>query len=91
MMRRFAYTVAAAALMALVAAPAMAASSKFAAQLSRIMLIDETTAAVVEVLEASIKTPNKQDLLIGVSLEGGLFTRTKVTGKNRRRCHSTRN
>ncbi len=67
----------------LFATTAMAgSSSKFAAQLSRLSLIAETTAAVVEVFSATIKTPNKHDLLVGVSLEGGLFTQTKVTGKN---------
>lgn len=81
-MRKFAYVFAAAALAALVAAPASAASSKFAAQLSRLSLIAETTDATVDVLTATIKTPNKHDLLIGVSLEGGLYTQTKVTGKN---------
>lgn len=34
------------------------------------------------ILEAGIKTPNKKDLLIGVSLQNGLYTETAVKGKH---------
>ncbi|MDB4285309.1 hypothetical protein N9903_00180 [bacterium] len=34
------------------------------------------------ILEATIKTANKSDLLIGVSMQDGLYTMTKVKGKN---------
>lgn len=34
------------------------------------------------ILEATIKTANKSDLLIGVSLQSGLYTDTTVKGKN---------
>lgn len=35
-----------------------------------------------KILQASIKTANKSDLLVGVSLQNGLFTDTLVSGKN---------
>ena len=35
-----------------------------------------------EILRAEIKTPNKKDLLIGVSLESAMYTDTTVKGKN---------
>lgn len=35
-----------------------------------------------DILTATIKTPNKKDLLIGVSLQNGLYTDTTVKGKN---------
>ena len=59
------------------------ASSKFAAQLSDLTLVESTTAADwTTVLNTSIKTPNKKDLLIGGSLETALFTQTQVKGRN---------
>ena len=82
-MRKLALALTGVAVAALLAGTAWAGpSSKFAAQLSTVTLIPEGAAAVVDVLTATIKTPNKHDLLIGVSLETGLFTRTKVSGKN---------
>lgn len=41
-----------------------------------------TSGDTQNILNASIKTPNKKDLLIGVSLESALFTHTEVKGKN---------
>jgi len=59
------------------------ASSKFAAELSDVTLVESTTAADwTTVLNTSLKTPNKKDLLIGGSLETALFTQTQVKGKN---------
>src|SRR6266571_4069256 len=60
------------------------ASSKFAAEVSDITLIPNSSsnAAPKTVLSTTIKTPNKKDLLIGVSLETALFTQTQVKGKN---------
>ena len=59
------------------------ASSKFAAEVSDITLIPNSSsnAAPKTVLSTTIKTPNKKDLLIGVSLETALFTQTQVKGK----------
>ena len=58
-------------------------ASKFAAQVSNIQLISNTTAyAWATVLQTAIKTPNKKDLLIGASFETGLYTDTKVKGKS---------
>lgn len=62
---------------------AFAASSKFAAEVSNVTLITDTaTEGTTEVLSASIHTPNKKDLLIGVSLETSLYTLTQVKGKH---------
>jgi len=60
------------------------ASSKFAAEVSDLTLIPNSSsnAAPKTVLSTTIKTPNKKDLLIGVSLETALFTQTQVKGKN---------
>ena len=66
------------------ATPAIAGpSSKFAAEVSDITLIPNSSsnAAPKTVLRTTIKTPNKKDLLIGVSLETALFTQTQVKGK----------
>ena len=59
------------------------ASSKFAADVSDITLIPNSSsnAAPKTVLRTTIKTPNKKDLLIGVSLETALFTQTQVKSK----------
>ena len=54
-------------------------SSKFAAQVSSVTLVPETAdLAWAKVLETTIKTPNKKDLLIGASFETGLYTKTLV-------------
>src|SRR5437879_9251272 len=65
------------------------ASSKFAAEVSDLILIPPPPPAsgthdtpFKTVLSTMIKTPNKKDLLIGVSLETALFTQTQVKGKN---------
>ena len=64
-------------------------SSKFAAELSDLVLIPPPPPAsgthdtpFQTVLSTMIKTPNKKDLLIGGSFETALFTQTQVTGKN---------
>ena len=80
------------------AMPAFAASSKFAAHVSdpgsgAVLLHSGISSAgddpasdasddSAEILHAVIKTANKKDLLIGVSLQSGLYTDTKVKGKN---------
>src|SRR5437870_13516283 len=63
---------------------AQTASSKFAAEVSDITLIPNSSSSAppITVLSTMIKTPNKKDLLIGVSLETALFTQTQVKGKN---------
>ena len=61
------------------------ASSKFAAEVSDLMLVPPTSGSnnpFSTVLSTTIKTPNKKDLLIGGSFETALFTQTQVTGKN---------
>ncbi|MBV1790072.1 hypothetical protein KQ940_18610 [Marinobacterium sp. D7] len=76
---------------AFIMSPAYAASAKFAAYVADTQLlstnadsntnkIDAPEAATI--LNATIRTPNKKDLLIGVSLEAGLYTETNVKGKN---------
>ena len=67
-----------------VAGSAMAdPSAKFAAQTnSGIQIIEATGGANIPVLNTKIKTGNKKDLLIGVSLQTSLFSLTKVKGKN---------
>ncbi len=58
-------------------------SAKFSAQVSKVTLITWKTVNGFEreILSTSIKTPNKKDLLIGVSLETGLYTNTLVKDK----------
>ncbi|WIO73547.1 hypothetical protein QP938_09565 [Porticoccaceae bacterium LTM1] len=64
-------------------APAFAIQgSKFSATLSKTALLDETTNHTATVLETTIHTASKKELLIGVSLEAGLYTQTQVKGKN---------
>ena len=74
------------------------ASSKFAAHVAQagtnLHLIHSGTATATvsgtkvelsqsaDILNATIKTANKKDLLIGVSLQSGLYTDTTVKGKN---------
>ena len=68
----------------IVAGSAMAEpSAKFAAQTNDgIQIINATDGLNLVVLNAKIKTGNKKDLLISVSLQTSLFTLTKVKGKN---------
>lgn len=57
-------------------------SAKFAAQVSNLMIIPETSYATwTPVLGTGMKVPEKKELLIGVSFETGLYTRTQVKGK----------
>lgn len=57
-------------------------SSKATAKVSELTLIDWTVEEDwTTILEQSIKTPNKKDLFIDVSLETGLYTRTLVKSK----------
>ncbi len=73
----------------LMTAPVFAqnSSSKFAAQVSSVALVCGSGAnscpgvknlGWTEILRTSIKTPNQKDLLIGASLETGLYTQTLV-------------
>lgn len=75
---------AATAMAVMLAGSAMAEpSAKFAAQTNDgINIIDATAGSGLAVLNTKIKTGNKKDLLIGVSLQTSLFTLTKVKGKN---------
>ncbi len=59
-------------------------SSKAAIKMSDVALINATTATAglwTDLLSASIKTSEQKDLILGVSLETGLFTRTLVKSK----------
>lgn len=56
--------------------------SKFSATLSKTALMNETTNGSAVVMDTMIHTANKKELLIGVSLETGLYTQTEVKGKN---------
>jgi hypothetical protein len=58
-------------------------SSKTAIKLSDVALIDATAGPTgwVNLLNTSIKTSEQKDLVLGVSLETGLFTRTLVKSK----------
>lgn len=78
------------------AMPAFAASSKFAAHVSdpgsgAYLLHSGNSSSIGDVaasddnaviLHSLIKTANKKDLLIGVSLQSAIYTNTKVKGKN---------
>ncbi len=85
MKKLIAISVALVLILAAVAIPASAASlpsSKAAAEVSELTLIDWTEAEAWDtILEQSIKTPNQKDLFIDVSLETGLYTRTLVKSK----------
>ncbi|MGH7235785.1 MAG: hypothetical protein ACREIO_05320, partial [Nitrospiraceae bacterium] len=57
-------------------------ASKFAAQASALQLVPPSSSQDwTTVLRTTIKTPNKKDLLIGVSFETGIYTQTEVKGK----------
>lgn len=56
--------------------------SKFSATLSKTALMNQATDGSAVILESKIHTSNRKELLIGVSLETGLFTQTQVKGKN---------
>jgi len=58
-----------------------APSAKFTAEVGKALLIPEGKDSAT-VLQTTLKTPNKKDLLIGVSLQTGLYTSTKVSSKN---------
>jgi len=65
---------------AVVASGAMAASSKFAAHVTDMLITNG--AGGTGTLNIPIKTANKSDLLIGVSLQSSVLTETKTKGKN---------
>lgn len=67
----------------LIASPAFAVQgSKFSASVSKTMLMNEATDHSATLLKSTIHVPNRKELLIGVSLETGLYTQTQVKGKN---------
>lgn len=68
--------------LALAPAVASAQSAKNAVQLSRVALVEATgQQSWTKILETQIKTSQQKDLIIGVSLETGLFTQTLVRSK----------
>jgi len=72
--------IAAVAATALLSVSAYGASSKFAAQVTDVLISnpDGDTSA----LNIPIKTANKSDLLVGVSLQSSVLTETKTKGRN---------
>ena len=58
--------------------PCMAASAKFAAQVDNFVFTDGYSGAAT--LSVNVHVPSKKDLLIGVSLQTGIYTQTKVKG-----------
>jgi len=84
-MRKLAYAFAAVALVGLSAGAWAGSASKFAAAISETTLVAvaaDTDFGPTKILDIDIKTANKKDLLIGVSLETSILTRTKAKGKN---------
>lgn len=82
-MRKFALAIAALALVAFVSSDAWAASSKFAARVTGVIVAtvsDGTDGGGT--LTIGIKTANKSDLLVGVSLQSTVLTDTTTKGKN---------
>ena len=59
---------------------AMASSSKFAAHVTGVLITNG--AGGTGTLNVPIKTANKSDLLVGVSLQSSVLTETKTKGKN---------
>ena len=91
-MRKIAYVMPIVVLSVFLAGSAFAApSAKFTANVPNVTLVGQTDASQnwTSILTASLKTPNQKDLLIGVSLETGLYTQTKVAGKNGESSTST--
>jgi hypothetical protein len=78
-MNRFLMATAVAA--AFLSSGAYAASSKFAAHVSDV-LITNSAAGGQGSLHIPIKTANKSDLLVGVSLQSTVLTETKTKGRN---------
>jgi hypothetical protein len=79
-MRKLALATLATALLA--TAPAFGQTAKFAAHVKDLTIVQPSNGfGWQEVLRVPMKTPNKKDLLIGVSLETGIYTRTAVKGK----------
>jgi hypothetical protein len=72
--------IAAAAATALLSASAFAASSKFAANVSDVLITNGAGGSGS--LNIPIKTANKSDLLVGVSLMSTILTETKTKGRN---------
>jgi len=56
--------------------------SKFSTTLSKTALMNESSDSSATIMETMIHTSNQKELLIGVSLETGLYTQTQVKGKN---------
>lgn len=77
-----ALAVTAVALVGLFAGGAFAQSAKFTAQVKDTTIVSSTGAfGPATILSTTIKTPNKKDLLLGVSLQTSLFTLTRVKSK----------
>lgn len=87
MRNRIATLMTASALVALVAAPASAQSSKAAWRFEEVISLTANSGGTtdtnwVDVLTTHIKTPNGKELAIGASLQCGLVTDTTVRSKN---------
>jgi hypothetical protein len=83
-MKKFVFLIIGATLAVFIASPCLAQSAKFAATVEMTELYDWGTASseiCAETIDTTMKVANKKDLLIGVSLQTGLYTDTTVKGK----------
>ena len=79
-MKKIGLAVAGLAMAGFVSGSALAASSKFATHVTGVLVSDPLGG--VSALNIPIKTANKSDLLVGVSLQSSVLTETKTKGKN---------
>jgi hypothetical protein len=83
-MKKFVFLIIGVTLAVFIASPCLAQSAKFAATVETTELYDWGTASseiCAETIDTTMKVANKKDLLIGVSLQTGLYTDTTVKGK----------
>jgi hypothetical protein len=84
-MKKFTYALTAVAMTGLMAGPAMAASATNSAvgivSSGDLAVLNASNVGAGPILHSSIKTSEQKDLVMGVSLECGLYTRTKVSGQ----------
>lgn len=76
--RKFVNVMFAVGFLGLASTSALAQSAKATAKVGNVNVLNQTTLGWTTVLSTSIKTANKKDLFIDVSLETGLYDQTKV-------------
>lgn len=79
-MKKIGLAIAGLAIAGLLSGSAIAASSKFAAHVTGVLISDPMGG--VSALNIPIKTANKSDLLVGISLQSSVLTETKTKGRN---------